>query len=342
MWTSAGSVLRAEIGGHESPLNRFAWVVSSRSRGIRPDSSPRSDTGAAISVGEDEALTRTTHPTGTAQANAGATTQQHGVRSGSRVTRIGDIDTQVEPLAARLCVESDPVAQAQLRERIIVSGLPLADAIAMRYRDRGIETDDLLQVARTALVKAVLRYRPGAGHGFCAFASPTISGEVKRWFRDHGWSVRPPRAIQELRAALTVREESLRHELGRDPDDTDLADALGVDPSEVAEARSCSAGYHAVSLDRPTATGTSLADEWLVSQCPAASYDMRDALAQAIAGLPERERLVLRLRFVDELTQSEIGLRIGVSQMQVSRILAGILKQLRCHLSEDQRGDRAA
>ena len=143
--------------------------------------------------------------------------------------------------------------------------LPLADGIALRYRGRGIETDDLLQVARTALVKAVGRYRPGAGPGFAAFASPTIAGEIKRWFRDQGWAVRPPRRIQELRAGLVVEEERMRHTLNRNPRDAELAMALGVSVADVDEARSCSAGYHAVSLDVPTASGSALADVLLVT-----------------------------------------------------------------------------
>jgi RNA polymerase sigma-B factor len=146
-----------------------------------------------------------------------------------------------------------------------------------------------------------------------------------------------------LRAALASREESLRHELGRQPHDTELAVALGVDPSDIAEARSCSAGYHAVSMDCPAAGGKALADRLLASPCTAASYVMSDALRQAMAALSDRELLVLQLRFVDELTQSEIGKRIGASQMQVCRILTAIITQLRAHLSDgDHRHERAA
>jgi len=213
--------------------------------------------------------------------------------------------------------------------------LPLADGLAMRYSGRGVETDDLLQVARTALVKAVDRYRPGAGPGFAAFAHPTISGELKRWFRDHGWAVRPPRRIQELRAGLVVEEERLRHTLNRDPRDSELASVLGVSVDEVDEARGVSAGYHAVSLDAPTSAGTNLADHLLVTSSHAGTIEVRDALRQAVAGLSERQRLVLRLRYVDELTQGEIGEHIGVSQMQVSRILRGIVERLRCELLAD-------
>ncbi len=246
-----------------------------------------------------------------------------------------EAELEVDALAEELAAEGDPSRRAQLVERIVHDTLPLADSIAMRYRGRGIETDDLLQVARTALVKAVSRYRPGAGPGFAAFASPTIAGEIKRWFRDQGWAVRPPRRIQELRAGLVVEEERMRHALSRNPHDAELATALGVSVDDVDEARSCSAGYHAVSLDVPTASGSALSDILLVSAGPAGAIEVRDALRRSLASLTERQRLVVHLRFVEELTQSEIGARIGVSQMQVSRILRGVLDRLRADVLAD-------
>ena len=192
-----------------------------------------------------------------------------------------------------------------------------------------------MQVARTALVKAVRRYRPGAGPGFAAYAAPTISGEVKRWFRDQGWAVRPPRRIQELRAGLVAEEERLRHVLLRDPRDQELARVLAVTAADVAEARACSAGYHATSLDALTSAGTSLADHLLVVPGPPAPTRCATPCAARSPASTERQRLVLHLRFVEELTQDEIGERIGVSQMQVSRILRGILGRLRADLVGD-------
>ena len=245
------------------------------------------------------------------------------------------LDDEVDALAADLAEETDPARRAELVEQIVLRMLPLADGLAMRYTGRGVETDDLLQVARTALVKAVGRYRPGAGPGFAAFAHPTISGELKRWFRDHGWAVRPPRRIQELRAGLVVEEERLRHALNRDPHDVELARVLDVSVAEVDEARGVSAGYHAVSLDAPTSTGTNLADHVLITSSHSGTIELRDALRHSVARLTERQRLVLRLRYVDELTQGEIGERIGVSQMQVSRILRGIVERLRYDLLAD-------
>ena len=247
-----------------------------------------------------------------------------------------DIDGDVEELALELAAETDPRRRCELVEQIVMQTLPLADSFALRYRGRGIETDDLVQVARTALVKAVHRYRPGTGPGFAAFAAPTVSGEIKRWFRDQGWAVRPPRRVQELRGSLVVEEERMRHVLARDPDDAELAAVLGVTTADVTEAKMCSAGYHAASLDAPTAAGTSIGEHLLVTEGHCEVIEVRDALRRALGRLTERQRLVLRLRYVDELTQSQIGERIGVSQMQVSRILGGILDVLRTQLlSED-------
>jgi RNA polymerase sigma-B factor len=256
-----------------------------------------------------------------------------------RTTRLLDdhLDPDVEQLVAELAATDDERSRAELREQVVVRALPLADAIALRYRGRGIETDDLLQVARTALVKAVSRYRPGAGHGFAAFASPTISGELKRWFRDQGWAVRPPRRLQELRASLVVEEERMRHVLGRDPHDAELAEVLGTTVAEIEQARSCSAGYHAVSLDTPTASGANLSELLLVSAAPSGAVDTRDALHRSLATLTDRQRRVLRLRYVDELTQAEIGELIGVSQMQVSRIIRDTVAHLRADILVDDR-----
>jgi RNA polymerase sigma-B factor len=254
---------------------------------------------------------------------------------GPAAGRSRDVDTDVEALAARLGATTDPTERAALLQQVTLTALPLADAIAMRYTGRGIETEDLVQVARTALVKATHRYHPGAGPGFAAYAAPTITGELKRWFRDHGWAVRPPRRIQELRAGLATEEEHLRHTLARDPADHELAAALAVTPADIAEARAAANGYHATSLDTPTPTGTPLADHLLTTDPPTTAIDLHHALQHALTTLTDRQRHILHLRYVDELTQTQIGHHIGVSQMQVSRILRTTLTQLRHHLLTD-------
>lgn len=244
------------------------------------------------------------------------------------------IDEDLEGLAHAVASEHDPDTRADLYDQMVLRALPLADSIARRYTGRGIDTDDLVQVARMAVVKAVRRYRPGYGHGFCAYAIPTVTGELKRCFRDQGWAIRPPRRLQELRARVLVEEDRLRHLLMRQPNDDELGAALGCGSLEVKEARACAGGYHPTSMDAPSPTGGPLSDVLVGSPCPSASFALRDALRGALRILSERQRLVLQLRFGDELTQSEIGERIGVSQMQVSRILQSVIAELRRHLAD--------
>ncbi|WP_392543852.1 sigma-70 family RNA polymerase sigma factor [Oryzobacter telluris] len=286
-----------------------------------------------VSMAYSGSLAAPAAPTTTASTGAPAPT----------ASEVDHLDVVVEPLAVELALVApeDEARRSALRERIVLLALPLADGVATRYRGRGIDTDDLVQVARTALVKAVRRYRPGAGPGFAAYATPTISGEVKRWFRDHGWAVRPPRRIQELRVSLLSEEERLRHALGRHPAEDELACALGVTRADVGDVRRGAVAYHATSLDEPVGDGD-LGDLVLVTECPSGTLATRDALRRAIAVLPDRQRLVLSLRFVDELTQSEIGERIGVSQMQVSRILRATLDRLRDDLADEPAGTGAS
>jgi len=243
----------------------------------------------------------------------------------------------VEDLLARRLRCQDPHERAELEESAVVQSLRLAETVARRYVGRGMEYDDLLQVARLALVKAVRRYRPGAGSGFTAYAVPTIAGEVKRHFRDCGWTVRPPRRLQEFKARLAAQEERLLHELHREPTLADLAHALKATPAEVTEARLSSAAYSAYSLDTPT---TVQGRPEVAGHAPDeyAALEMREALRGALTMLSPRERQLIRLRFVDELTQAEVGRILGVSQMQVSRLLTGVLRQLRAELLEDEAG----
>jgi RNA polymerase sigma-B factor len=244
----------------------------------------------------------------------------------------------VEGLLAQRDSCPDPARRTELEEAAVLEGLPLAESIARRYSGRGLEHDDLLQVARLALVKAVRRYRTGEGSGFAAYAVPTIAGEVKRHFRDCGWAVRPPRRLQEFRARLAAQEERLLHELHREPTLDDLARALEATTSEVAEARLSSAAYSAFSLDSPSTVhgrqelALSATDEY-------AALESREALQGALATLSPRDRQLIRLRFVEELTQAELGRVLGVSQMQVSRLLAGVLCRLRALLDNDGVGE---
>ena len=239
----------------------------------------------------------------------------------------------VEDLLLRMRQCADPVRRAQFEEAAVLASLRLAESVARRYLGRGLELEDLLQVARLALVKAVRRYQPGAGTSFAAYAVPTIAGEVKRHFRDCGWAVRPPRRLQEFKSRLATQEERLLQELHREPTLTDLADALRVSRAAVTEAQLSAAAYNACSLDSPT-TGQHRPEIAGSAPDEFAALEMREALRAALATLSPRDRQLIRLRFVEELTQAEVGRVLGVSQMQVSRLLAGVLRQLRYQLLE--------
>ena len=243
-------------------------------------------------------------------------------------------DTTTDDLLADLATTDDAAERRRLVGEVVDRSLSLADRIAMGYAHRGLERDDLVQVARAALVLAVHRYRPGAGHGFTAFAVPTIRGELRRYFRDAGWMVRPPRGLQELRAEATATEEELRHRLGRDATVHELAAALGRSVPEVREALACGSGFAPSSLDATTTWGGSLADHLADPRDVADSVEIRAAVRSELARLSPRDRRILTLRFVEERSQREIGEVVGVSQMQVSRLLAAALARLRDGLGQ--------
>src|SRR5436190_11585762 len=228
--------------------------------------------------------------------------------------------------------EGRPVDRATA-ETLVLLNLGLADGIAGRYLGRGIDRDDLVQVALLELDKAVRRLRPGRGQSFAGFAAPTISGELKRHFRDTGGMVRPPRRLQELGVRMRDAEKDLEQNLRRRPRSDELAAVLDVDEEQVRAAREAASSFHALCLDLPAAPGQAPTEMTLEeADDPFAAIDDSAWLRDALAELTDRERLVLRLRFVDLMTQSDIADHIGVSQMQVSRILRATLSRLRARL----------
>jgi len=219
----------------------------------------------------------------------------------------------------------------RLQQEVVLLNLALADSIAARYAGRGIDCDDLVQVGRVGLLKAVVGYDASKGTGFPAYATPTIAGEIKRYFRDYGWMVRPPRRLQELHSELSSVEPDLQQRLHRAPSAGELAGALGIQPGDLSDALVARSGYIALSLDAPTRNDSSLSlgDGLPDDSDPYAAVERGEWLRPALARLTERERRIILLRFVDGLTQEEIGRHLEVSQMQVSRLLAGILGRLR-------------
>ncbi|RSM76451.1 B/F/G family RNA polymerase sigma-70 factor [Amycolatopsis sp. WAC 01375] len=220
----------------------------------------------------------------------------------------------------------------RLRERLILELLPIAEHIAARFSGRGQPREDLVQVARIGLMKAVDRFDPGMGGDFLAFAVPTVMGEVRRFFRDTGWAVHVPRGMQELRTRLSRATTELTQTLGRAPTPTELAGHLDVAVDTVREGLLAANSYQTSSLDRPVNDGEgSLPLSDVVGELDSRFEHIEDrhTVVPLLEKLPERERAILAMRFFEGLTQSQIAERVGISQMHVSRLLTKTLQELR-------------
>ena len=222
----------------------------------------------------------------------------------------------------------DIAAREELCERF----LPLARDLAMRYTYTDEPLEDLVQVASLGLIKAIDRFEHGRGTKFTSYAAPTILGELKRHFRDKGWSLHVPRELQERTLAVGRATETLSKELGRSPKVREVAEHLGCSNEKVLEAQEAAASYEAASLDAPAARdddeSASLVDLLGADDHQYELVEDRQAIASTWAELPDVERQVLELRFMHDLTQREIGERIGYSQMHVSRLLRRALNRL--------------
>jgi RNA polymerase sigma-B factor len=246
------------------------------------------------------------------------------------------IATASEAELLRMSREGDLDAREQLVRRF----LPMARRLAGRYRHSGLPDDDLEQVASVGLIKAIDRYEKGAG-AFTGYAVPTIVGEIKRHFRDKAWGMRVPRSLQERFLEVNRAIEELWGQLGRSPTVADIAGHTGLGLDEVAEALDASRAYSPVSLDAPHAgdddDGRTLGDRLGDEDPHYGCVDLGVALAPAFRALPRREQQILQLRFVEDLTQSQIAARIGISQMHVSRLLRRALDKLSARAREPTR-----
>jgi RNA polymerase sigma-B factor len=219
------------------------------------------------------------------------------------------------------------------REQLIERFVPLARQLASRYRHAGEPYEDLVQVACVGLLKAVDRYDPSRGRGFVKYAVPTMLGELKRHFRDKGWSVHVPRATQELVLKVSDALGTLPAKLGRSPRPRDIAKAVGASVEDVLEAMEAATAYEATSLDAPR-PGDGQDEAWTLGDSISSDehgyelVEISQALGDTLKAMPDRERMILRLRFEHDLTQAEIAERIGVSQMHVSRLLRRSLDRL--------------
>jgi RNA polymerase sigma-B factor len=220
-----------------------------------------------------------------------------------------------------------------IRDELIERALPLAHQVARRYHRSGEPFDDLLQVARLGLCKAVERFDPDRGVAFSTYAVPTMVGEIKRHFRDTGWAIHVPRSLQERVLKVEQAGKALSSQLGHAPTVDELAEATGMDAEQTLEALEAASAYEARSLDAPAPVdddeGRSYAETIGDRDGAYELVEDRGAVAEAMRTLPLRERRILHMRFMEDMTQSEIAQRIGVSQMQVSRLLRRSLHNLR-------------
>ncbi|MCY4724718.1 sigma-70 family RNA polymerase sigma factor [Nocardioides sp. STR2] len=224
-----------------------------------------------------------------------------------------------------------------LTTQLIETNAAVARSMASRYRNRGIDLDDLEQVALLGLTKAAQRFDPAAGHDFLSFAVPTIRGELRRHFRDSGWMVRPPRRVQDLQTRIAGAQEELESQLGRSPRPTEIATHLGEQTSDVVEALAADGCFTPTSLDAKVADGSSSLGDLLGDDDRAlAQAEAKVMLEPLMRRLSPRDRRIVRLRYFMEQTQQEIADTVGLTQAQVSRVLTRILSDLRSGLVEPQ------
>ena len=221
---------------------------------------------------------------------------------------------------------------ASARDQLVMNHLNLVRFLASKFKNRGEPVEDLVQVGTIGLIKAIDRFDPERGLEFTTYATPTIMGEIKRHFRDKGWSVRVPRRLQELSSKVNQATDELTNQLQHTPSVEEIAEHLGTSVEEVLEAMESSSAYSSVPLEGGGSSddeeAPSIIDHYATEDADLAASDDRIVLEQAIADFSPREQEVIRMRFVDGLTQVEIAERLGVSQVQVSRLLRRTLRRL--------------
>jgi RNA polymerase sigma-B factor len=236
-------------------------------------------------------------------------------------------------------LDGGSIAYQQQRAAICKHCLPLADHIAGRYRNRGESRDDLVQVARVGLVNALNRFDVDNGAEFLAFAVPTITGEVRRHFRDHGWAVKVPRTVKDCVLQVKRVTADLGQQLGRAPTATEIAEHLGIDREQVVQAAIAGSNYSTLSTDTRARSGdesTTVGDRLGGEDVGMDKVLDVETVRPLIEALPQRQRTVLTLKFFEDMTQSQIADRIGCSQMHVSRLLARALDTLRSQVREPE------
>jgi RNA polymerase sigma-B factor len=253
----------------------------------------------------------------------------------THLSRTGDARTTREvsaSLFAALAVADSDAERTELRDGLVQLHLPLVEHCARRFQNRGEPLDDLVQVGTIGLIKAVDRFDLERGVEFSTYATPTIVGEIKRYFRDKGWAIRVPRRLQELRMSISGVTGELSQRLGRAPTPREIAEQLGITVEEVMEGLESANAYATLSLDASDGSddgvGTML-DSLGEDDVALEHVEIRESIKPLLEALPAREKRILLLRFFRGMTQSQIAAEIGVSQMHVSRLLSRTLESLR-------------
>ncbi len=229
--------------------------------------------------------------------------------------------------------DASDAEQAGVRDELIETHMPLVHHLARRYADRGEPIEDVTQVATIGLIQAIDKFDPDRGSAFSTYAVPTILGAIRRHFRDATWSVKVPRRVQELRGKIDAAHDALAQELGRSPTVAEIAARADVDPADVLDSLELSRARSAAPIDATSDGEVPLADTLGDLDASLTDIENAETIKRLLTTLSEDERTVVTLRFFDGLTQTQIAERVGVSQMQVSRILTRSLEKLRAGLS---------
>ncbi len=260
-----------------------------------------------------------------------------GSPSGSRRSEPSDYDHLLPLFREFADLDESDYRRAALRQKLVEGHLPVAKHIARRFAQRGEPLDDLEQVATVGLINAIDRFDPHRGVDFLSYAVPTVTGEVRRHFRDLGWGMRVPRRLKDLHVTLGSAISTLSQQLGRAPTATELAKHLQLPRENIVEGLEAANAYRGTSLDRLTDEDSSGGISDVVGQADheLERVEYREALKPLLSRLAERERTILMLRFFGNMTQTQIADRIGISQMHVSRLLTQTLATLRDGLARE-------
>jgi RNA polymerase sigma-B factor len=240
---------------------------------------------------------------------------------------------ELRRLHRRYAEADDPRERDRIREQLVRGYESLVHFLARRFQNRGEPLEDIVQVGFLGLIKAIERFDPALGNEFTTFATPTILGEIRRYFRDKGWAIRFPRRLQELYQQVVRTNEELKNQLNRQPTVAEVAERLGVEPDDVLEAMEMSSALTPVSIDATIGSdpegGRQLGESVGTEDPNLDRVEMRQVLERAMQHLNERERRIMIMRFFEEMSQAEVAKRLGISQMHVSRLQRAALEQLR-------------